>query len=63
LEPETPTKFGLTKRLMFKRRQRMKEKNVVIIYFDGVIGDVPYNQGQALGYNNFRVRAGSIKEL
>ena len=45
MDPETPAKFGLTKRLMFKRRLRMKEKNVVIIYFDGVIGDIPYNQG------------------
>lgn len=43
MDPETPAKFGLTKRLMFKRRLRMKDKNVVIIYFDGVIGDIPYN--------------------
>ena len=45
MEPETGEKFGLTKRLLFKRRQRMRDKNLIIIYFDGVVGDLPYNSG------------------
>lgn len=45
MEPETSEKFALTKRLLFKRRQRMRDKNLIIIYFDGVVGDLPYNSG------------------
>jgi len=63
LEPETQIKFGLTKRLLFKRRERMKNKNLVIIYFDGVIGDLPYFNGQCFGFNSFRIRNGAIADL
>jgi hypothetical protein len=56
MEPETQSKFGLTKRLMFKRRHRMKDKNLVIIFFDGVLGDLPYTTGQCLSFNTFRIR-------
>lgn len=41
----------------------MKEKNIIIIYFDGVIGDLPYFSGQCFGYNSFRVRSGAINDL
>jgi hypothetical protein len=63
LDPETVCKFGLTKRLLFKRRQRMRDKNLIILYFDGVIGDLPYNSGNCFGFNSFRIRSGALKEI
>lgn len=45
LEPATDDKFGASKRLVFRRRQRMADKNLLIVFFDGVIGDLPYISG------------------
>jgi len=63
LEPVTAEKYGLTKRLIFRRRQRMQEKNLVIVYFDGVMGDIPYCSNMCMAYNTFRVRQGAIKDF
>ncbi|CDW76948.1 UNKNOWN [Stylonychia lemnae] len=59
MQPNTGDKSGITKRLLFRRRERMKEKNLIIIYYDGIIGDT----NQYSSYNNFRLRYGSIIAL
>lgn len=59
----TDEKFCLSKRLLFKRRQRMADKNLVIVFFDGVVGDLPYVSAQCIAYNSFRVRQGALKDL
>jgi hypothetical protein len=41
----------------------MRDKNLIIIFFDGVIGDLPYSSGNCLGFNSFRIRSGALKEL
>ena len=63
MEAETLTKFAKTQRIIFKRRHRMKDRNLLIIYFDGVIGDLPYCTGQYFGINAFRIRSGAIRDL
>ena len=45
LEPMTIEQYGQTKRLLFRRRQKMIERNLIIIYFDGVMGDLCYSSG------------------
>lgn len=52
----TPEKQGLTKRLVFRRRERMRGKNLIVIYYDGVLGDTNNQQS----YNPFRMRYGSV---
>lgn len=37
----------------------MQDKNLVIIYYDGVLGDTNYQQA----YNPFRMRYGSVTGL
>ena len=37
----------------------MKDSNLLLIYFEGVMGDIEQNQS----YNNFRVRAGTFAGL
>ena len=51
LQPRTAEKYGITRRIMFRRRDRMRDRNLVLIYYDGVIGDTSFGQG----YNNFRL--------
>lgn len=41
----------------------MKDRNLLIIYFDGVVGDLPYYSGNCFGFNTFRVRNGAVKDL
>lgn len=41
----------------------MRDKNLIIIFFDGVLGDLPYSMGNCLGFNTFRLRAMAFKEL
>jgi hypothetical protein len=36
----TPVKAAQTERLYLKRRDKMVNQNLIIIYFDGVIGDL-----------------------
>lgn len=38
--PKGPSKQGILKRISFKRRERKKNCNILVFYFDGVIGDV-----------------------
>lgn len=39
MQPKTAEKYGITRRIMFRRRDRMRDRNLVIIYYDGVLGD------------------------
>jgi hypothetical protein len=39
LAPKTSLKNGITKRILFRRRERMRDANLLLIYFDGVLGD------------------------
>lgn len=55
----TPEKYGISKRLVFRRRDRMRDRNLVIIYYDGVMGDTSYSAS----YNNLRLRYGSFNGL
>ena len=57
LLPKTPEKYASTKRILFRRRERMNDKNLILIYFEGVLGDT-----QQL-YNYFRVRSGAFSGL
>ena len=41
----------------------MRDKNLIILYFDGVVGDLPYSSGNCLGFNSFRIRSGALKEI
>lgn len=59
VQPRTVEKLGITKRILFRRRERMRNENLLLFYFDGVIGDLNGQQG----YNNFRVRAGTFAGL
>eukprot|EP00347_Sterkiella_histriomuscorum_P021409 403334075 len=55
----TPEKCGITKRLVFRRRDRMKDRNLIIVYYDGVLGDTNYSPS----FNNLRIRYGAISGL
>jgi hypothetical protein len=60
ISPVTPEKLGITKRLLFRRREKMKDKNLVVIYYEGVVGDTSYQQSS---YNSLRVRWGAWSGL
>ncbi len=59
VQPATLDKQGITKRILFRRRDRMKDQNLLLFYFDGVIGDMNGQQS----YNNFRVRGGAFNGI
>ena len=37
--PKTGDKMGITKRILFRRRERMRDKNLILIYYEGVMGE------------------------
>ena len=41
----------------------MQERNLVIVYFDGVMGDLCYSSNQCTAYNTFRMRVGALKDF
>lgn len=58
--PEKSSKSSFTQRVFFHRRERFQNKNLIIIYFDGVLGDL---QSKKNSYGNFRVRTGAWNGL
>lgn len=60
LPPMTGKEHYVTRRILFKRRARMAEQNLIIVYFDGVLGDI-CTKSNALGH--FRVRKDAFTGL
>mmetsp|Transcript_8992 Transcript_8992/g.11001 ORF Transcript_8992/g.11001 Transcript_8992/m.11001 type:complete len:138 (+) Transcript_8992:96-509(+) len=56
----TPKKDFCTQRLLFKRRARLSEQNLLIFYFDGVIGELC---SRSASYGYFKVRHGAFQGL
>jgi len=57
LPPRTPKADFCTRRVLFKRRARLQDQNLLIFYFDGVIGELCAKNTQ---YGFFKVRAGAF---
>jgi hypothetical protein len=57
LPPLTANNGIILSRLLFRRRERLADRQLVIFYFDGVIGDLQTRSG-AIG--SFRIRQGAL---
>ena len=56
----TPKKDFCTQRLLFKRRARLQDQNLIIFYFDGVVGELCT---RSTNYGMFKVRHGAFQGL
>ena len=59
MSAKTPEKLGLTKRLAFRRREKMKNRNILMFYFNGVIMDI----SKSASYSTFRLRKGAFEGI
>ena len=62
MEPKTGVTYCETTRLYFARRERMADKNLIIVYFDGAIGDL-HCKTNCSSQNSFRLRHGALLGL
>jgi len=62
MEPQTGLTHCETTRLHFRRRERMSHLNLILIYFDGSIGDL-HCKGGSQSQNSFRLRHGALLGL
>ena len=53
MQPWTLTKGDVLSRVLFRRRERFKHRNLIVFYFEGVLGDLG---GKSGAINQFRVR-------
>lgn len=60
MQPWTLAKGDVLARILFRRRERFKNRNLIVIYFEGVLGDITTKSGTV---HQFRVRQGALSCL